>query len=69
MIYEGIIAGKTPTCVYGCYQSCLAIRRLAAWVEEDFRWAKEDFRRWWSCAAKLPTLPKVAPLLALSGQC
>ncbi|KAK4146931.1 uncharacterized protein C8A04DRAFT_9428 [Dichotomopilus funicola] len=49
MIYEGICIGDTHT-VYGCYQVCAAIRRLAIWVEEDFR-------GFWSSAVELPTLP------------
>ncbi|KAH6625035.1 hypothetical protein B0J18DRAFT_430012 [Chaetomium sp. MPI-SDFR-AT-0129] len=49
MIYEGIRIGDTHT-VYGCYQVCAAIRRLAFWVEEDFR-------EFWSIAVELPTLP------------
>ncbi|KXX82093.1 hypothetical protein MMYC01_201545 [Madurella mycetomatis] len=36
MIYEGITVGNTLT-VYGCYQVCAALRRLAAWVRDDFR--------------------------------
>ncbi|KAK3302587.1 uncharacterized protein B0T15DRAFT_577658 [Chaetomium strumarium] len=46
MIYEGMSVGDTHT-VYGCYQVCAAIRRLAAWVQEDFR-------RWWLETTKLP---------------
>ena len=60
MIYEGITVGDTHT-VYGCYQVCAAIRRLAAWV-------KEDFRRWWLSIVELPTSPKTAALSALSAQ-
>ncbi len=51
--------GDTHT-VYGCYQVCAAIRRLAVWVEEDFR-------RWWLRTAELPTPPN-APLPAPSAQ-
>lgn len=47
MIYEGISVGDMHT-VYGCYQVCAAIRRLAAWV-------REDFQRWWLRVAELPT--------------
>ncbi|KAK3356310.1 hypothetical protein B0T25DRAFT_536497 [Lasiosphaeria hispida] len=47
MVYEGICVGNTHT-VYGCYQVCAAVRRLAAWV-------KDDFRKWWSRTAELPT--------------
>jgi hypothetical protein len=39
LIYEGISVGDTHT-LYGCYQVVAAIRRLAVWVQEDFR-------RWW----------------------
>jgi hypothetical protein len=49
MIYEGMVVGDTHT-VYGCYQVCAAIRRLATWVQEDFR-------RWWLQAAALPMPP------------
>ena len=59
MIYEGMSVGDMHT-VYGCYQVCAAIRRLAIWVEEDFR-------RWWSRTAELPTPPN-APLPAPSAQ-
>ncbi|KAK4132641.1 hypothetical protein BT67DRAFT_443540 [Trichocladium antarcticum] len=49
MIYEGMGIGDTHT-MYGCYQVCAAIRRLAVWVQEDFR-------RWWLRTAELPTSP------------
>ncbi|KAL2023724.1 hypothetical protein VTK56DRAFT_1438 [Thermocarpiscus australiensis] len=49
MIYEGMSVGDTHT-VYGCYQVCAAIRRLAAWVQEDFR-------RWWLQATEMSTSP------------
>lgn len=56
MIYEGITVGITDT-VYGCYQVCAAIPRLAAWV-------KEDFRNWWLVTGlrddETPSAPKVA---------
>ena len=61
MMHEGIIAGDTHA-VYRCHQVCVATQRLAAWV-------REDFQRWWPCASELPTLPKHAPLPALSGKC
>lgn len=46
MIYEGFVVGDTQT-VFGCYQVCAAIRRLATWVQTDFR-------AWWLGAATLP---------------
>lgn len=57
VLYEGIRIGDTHT-VYGCYQVCAAIRRLAIWVEQDFC-------DWWLRTAVLFMLTN-APLSAPS---
>ena len=48
IIYDGIVVGDTQT-LYGCYQVRAAIRRLALWVQQDFR-------AWWLRAATPATL-------------
>jgi hypothetical protein len=48
VIYKGLPVGSTGT-VYGCYQICAAVRRLAAWI-------REDLRGWWLGAVRVPTM-------------
>lgn len=49
VVYGGITVGETDT-LYGCYQVCAAIRRLALWVETEFR-------AWWLSVAGIPVRP------------